>query len=266
MRPLLMVVALTLTVSPALAQLAVPNDAGLSYGHIHLNVTDIDLHKRLWVEHFGGVVVDRGPLNAIRLPNLLVLLSDRAPTGGSEGSVVNHFGFKVRNLEKFLSRWRSAGYAVHSEFTGSEGQPNAYVVMPDDVLVELQEDQGLSVEVAGYHVHLFTAEYEALLDWYVDVFGLERRPRGRIQTTTNVPGMNISFGELRVGDAASRGRAIDHIGFELDDLEAFCEQLRARGIEFDVEFREVESIQVKIAFITDPAGTYIELTEGLDAF
>ena len=33
-----------------------------------------------------------------------------------------------------------------------------------------------------------------------------------------------------------------------------------------MEYREIDSIQLKIAFITDPAGTYIELTEGYDAY
>ena len=91
---------------------------------------------------------------------------------------MNHFGFKVRNLQKFLDTWRAAGYTVDREFIGSEGQPNAYVTMPDGVWVELQEDQMLPVEVWGYHIHYRTPEYESLLDWYVDVFDLEIRPRG----------------------------------------------------------------------------------------
>ena len=54
---LLLTAAVTLLlVSPAYAQLAVPNDAGLTYGHVHLNVTDVELHKQLWVVLFGGVV------------------------------------------------------------------------------------------------------------------------------------------------------------------------------------------------------------------
>ena len=266
MRLLLTAVALLLLVSPAYAQLAVPNDAGLTYGHVHLNVSDVELHKELWVEHFGGVVTQKGPLVAVRLPNFLVALSNREPTGPSQGSVMDHFGFKVRNMAKFLAKWRAAGREVDSEFTGAEGLPNAYVTMPDGARVELQEDQGLSAEVAGYHIHFFTPEFEELLDWYVDVFGLEIRPRGSIQTTTNAPGMNMSFGNARGEAAPSRGRAIDHIGFELDDLEAFCEQLKAKGIEFNVEYREIDAIELKIAFITDPAGTYIELTEGYDAY
>ena len=60
MRLLLITVALLSLVSPAHAQLAVPNDAGLTFGHVHLNVSDIELHKQLWVEHFGGVVTQKG--------------------------------------------------------------------------------------------------------------------------------------------------------------------------------------------------------------
>ncbi len=280
MRLLLTAVALLTLVSPAIAQLAVPNAAGLTYGHVHLNVTDVELHKQLWAEHFGGVVTQKGSLIAVRLPGLLVALSAREPTGPSRGSVMDHFGFKVRNMAKFLAKWRAAGYEVDSEFPGVEGQANAYVTMPDGVRVELQEDQMLQVEVSGYHIHFFTPRYEEVLAWYLDVFGLEQRPRGTIQTTTNVPGMNMSFGDPRnprgtiqtttnvpvAAAAPTRGRAIDHIGFELDDLEAFTQQLKAKGIEFDTEFREIDTLQLKIAYLTDPSGVRIELTEGYDAY
>ena len=266
MRLLLTAVALLSFVSPAYAQLAVPNEAGLTYGHVHLNVSNVELHKQLWVDHFGGVVTQKGSLIAVRLPGFLVALSSREPTGGSLGSVMDHFGFKVRNMEKFLAKWRAAGRSVDSEFTGSEGQPNAYVTMPDGVRVELQEDQMLQVEVSGYHIHFRTPEFEELLDWYLDVFELELRPRGRIQTTTNVPGMNLSFGNASEALAPTRGRAIDHIGFELDDLEAFTEQLKEKGIEFDTEFRVIDTLQLNIAYLTDPSGVRIELTEGYDRY
>ena len=266
MRLLLTTVALLSLVTPGYAQLAMPNEAGLTYGHVHLNVSDVEFHKQVWVEHFGGVVSPKGSAVAVRLPGFVVALSAVEPTGGSVGSVLDHFGFKVRNMEKFLAKWRAAGYSVDREFTGAEGQPNAYVTIPDGVLVELQEDQMLPVEVSGYHIHFFTPGYEELLAWYLDVFGLEQRPRGRLPSTTNVPGMNMSFGNAREAAAPTRGRAIDHIGFELDDLEAFCEQLKAKGIEFDTEYREIANLQIKIAFITDPSGVRIELTEGLDAY
>ena len=266
MRLLLIAALVCLLASPAYAQLATPNEAGLRYGHVHLNVSDIEVHKTLWVEHFGGVVVQKGPLTAVRLPGMLVALTEREPTGGSQGTVMDHFGFKVRSLPAFLAKWRVAGLPVTSEFIGAEGFPNAYVMAPDDVRVELQEDQALPVEVAAYHIHFLTPDYEGLLDWYLENFSLDRRPRGSIETTTNVPGMNLSFGNARTPMVATRGRSLDHIGFEVDDLEAFCKMLEARGIEFDVPYREVPSVELKIAFLTDPAGTYIELTEGYDAY
>ena len=66
--------------------------------------------------------------------------------------------------------------------------------------------------------------------------------------------------------APTRGRSLDHIGFEIDNLEAFYQNLVNKGIEFDVEFREIENIAVKVAAFTDPSGVRIELTEGLDQY
>ena len=147
----------------------------------------------------------KGALTAVRLPGMLVALTERKPTGGSQGTVMDHFGFKVRNLATFLAKWRAADLPVISEFTGAEGLPNAYVMVPDDVRVELQEDQALPVEVAAYHIHFLTPESEGLHDWYLETFSLERRPRGLIETTTNVPGMNLSFGNARAPTLATMG-------------------------------------------------------------
>ncbi len=37
-------------------------------------------------------------------------------------------------------------------------------------------------------------------------------------------------------------------------------------MEFDVPYRELDQLGIAIAFFTDPFGTYIELTEGLDKY
>ena len=97
-------------------------------------------------------------------------------------------------------------------------------------------------------------------------FGLEPFKRGTIATTANAPGMNLSFGNARAGRAATKGRAIDHIGFEIKNLEAFCKKLEAKGVKFDVPYRVDAKTGLKSAFLTDPLGTYIELTEGLDLY
>ena len=130
----------------------------------------------------------------------------------------------------------------------------------------MQEDQGLHEEITGYHVHWFLDNPEEILQWYVEMFDLEIRPRGRIMTTTNVPGMNLSFGDNNSGRQNTQGSAIDHIGFEIDNLEEFCKLLEAKGIVFDIPFREIPAIGLNIAYFTDPSGVYVELTEGYDEY
>jgi hypothetical protein len=59
------------------------------------------------------------------------------------------------------------------------------------------------------------------------------------------------------------GRAVDHVGFEVRNLEAFCKELQSKGIELTVPYRKVPELKLAIAFVKDPWGTSIELTEGL---
>lgn len=266
------------------------NDDGLTYGHVHLNVADMDRHIQILEDHFGGRTVKKGRnaqgepiLTAIVLNNTLIALSPREPTMPSRQTAMDHWGVKVRNMENFLAKWRADGLQVTTgawaaalpnepngftgdTFIGAEGQINAFVDFPNGARVELQEDQGLQQEVTGYHIHFNTPEHEELLNWYTEVFNLEIRPRGAIGTTTNVPGMNLSFGGGGADRAATQGSAIDHIGFEIDGLEEFCRQLEAAGIEFQVPYTEVPAIDLNIAYIIDPRGVRIEFTEGYDEY
>ena len=75
--------------------------------------------------------------------------------------------------------------------------------------------------------------------------------------------MNLSFARTTAPTAPTKGRSLDHIGFEIVNLVEFCKKLEAKGVKLDVQPRDIPSIGVKVAFLTDPNGTYIELTEGL---
>jgi catechol 2,3-dioxygenase-like lactoylglutathione lyase family enzyme len=176
---------------------------------------------------------------------------------------MDHFGFKVRDIDEFLHSWRQSNLEVGTIFTGAEGQSNVYVTLPDGVYVELQEDQGLSQEVSGYHVHFYSPEPQRLLDWYSQIFETDIKPRGSITTTTNVPGHNLSFARTAQPRKPTKGSSIDHIGFDVDNLEDFVKTLKAKGIDFDQVPRPLTKSKLKSAFFTDPAGTLIELTEGL---
>jgi catechol 2,3-dioxygenase-like lactoylglutathione lyase family enzyme len=100
--------------------------------------------------------------------------------------------------------------------------------------------------------------------WYAKVFGARPRAGGGAFVSADLPGVALNFTPSPEAVAGTRGRAIDHIGFEVDNLETFCKALEAQGIKIDVSYRQVPQTQMWIAFITDPWGTSIELSEGLD--
>jgi catechol 2,3-dioxygenase-like lactoylglutathione lyase family enzyme len=66
--------------------------------------------------------------------------------------------------------------------------------------------------------------------------------------------------------SGTKGRTLDHIGFEVRNLEAFCKNLEASGVKLDSPYRKLPNLGVALAFLTDPQGVFIELTEGLDLY
>jgi catechol 2,3-dioxygenase-like lactoylglutathione lyase family enzyme len=267
MRSLLTAALVLALAGPARAQLAPPNHAGVSFGFVHLKVKDVDLQKKVWVEHFGGVAVQKGPLTVVKFQNMMVVLARPEPTSSNEGSVIDHFGFHVRDITSVLQAWRAAGYDVIREFTGPEGTKNAFLRGPDGLLkFEVQDNKTISALAIPNHVHFLTPDNESLLKWYVDRFGLAPRARGTISTTADAPNFNVSFSKSPMPLAGTKGRSVDHIGFEVRNLEAFVKKLEASGVKFDVAPRRNAAIELTFAFFTDPSGVFVELTEGIDKY
>jgi len=75
--------------------------------------------------------------------------------------------------------------------------------------------------------------------------------------------VTLEFSKAETAPAGTRGRALDHIGFEVRNLEEFCKKLEAAGIKLDRPYTKLPNSMTAIAFLTDPWGTYIELTENL---
>jgi catechol 2,3-dioxygenase-like lactoylglutathione lyase family enzyme len=225
-----------------------------------LTVRDPEQHKKLW-GLLGAVVTHSGSLELLRFPGIYIVLTPGETTEGSEGSTVNHFGFAVKNVDDIHARLGAAGLPTVQELTN----PKRWVTMfPDKIKIEFTEDPTLSVPIVGHHLHLSTtaANMETLRTWYVKTFGgIAETRRGFSSAVFN--GGEINFLPVNAPQASTKGRALDHIGFEVQGLDAFCKKLQAAGIMFETPYREVPQYGLKVAFITDPDGTRIELTEGL---
>jgi catechol 2,3-dioxygenase-like lactoylglutathione lyase family enzyme len=140
----------------------------------------------------------------------------------------------------------------------------AFAMLPEGTKVEFVENPSLTTPLANHHVHFATDKIDAMQEWYVKTFGAKAGMRGTFKAA-DLPGVNLTFGGTSEPVVGTRGRAIDHIGFEVKNLEAFCKQLEAQGIKLDRPYSYIPQIGFAIAFLTDPFGTYIELTEGMDA-
>jgi catechol 2,3-dioxygenase-like lactoylglutathione lyase family enzyme len=249
------------------AQLPPPNAAGVTMGHVHLNVKDVEVQKKFWVDLFGATPLKREGVDGVKFPGMMILLTRKEPSAPSEGAVIDHFGFKVHNTEEILKNCRDAGFVTRPVFKGVEGFANAYIIGPDDVKIEVQQDDSLTGAPVPNHVHYLLKDVGGLRDWYVKTFGAVARKRGILETA-DISTMNLTFQAIRddTPRPATKGRSLDHVGFEVKNLEAFCKQLEANGVKFDVPYRKIPALGTAIAFLTDPMGGYIELTEGLDTF
>lgn len=273
-------VALLLAVgTTASAQLTAAQEGPVVYGHHHLNVTSIDEQMKFWVDTLGGTTAPFGNGQLVKFPNVHVLLSERPPTGGTKGTTVNHVGFWVPSVRDALAKVRSAGYPI---VTREELPPAlevvddmahivdqdtyvAFVMAPDDIKVELVENRTQAESIALHHIHFSTQDVDAMKAWYVRMFDAAPGMRGSFEAA-DLPGVNLTFSSSAEPLEGTQGRGLDHIGFEVDGLEAFCERLESMGVTFDRPYREIEGLGIAIAFLTDPFGTYIELTEGLDDY
>ena len=122
-----------------------------------------------------------------------------------------------------------------------------------------------------HHVHLTVSDAEEAAQWYIT--HMECEPRWRSQPVEGSANRALC-GSVYVlffeGDSLgpSQGTGVDHIGFSFDDLDAKHASLEAAGVSLREDgVREVPGL-FKVAILTDPWGTKVELVEheGFDGF
>jgi len=263
-RFLFLLIAAAFAVLPAYAQLAPPNSSGVTMGHIHLFVKDVEAQKKFWTITMGGTAVQNGQLMLIQFPGVYIMLRQAEPLGPPAGSIVDHFGFAWKDLPTRLEKWKADG--VEIEQTGNPNQ--GYVHGPDGIRVEFFGDPSLPTAVAMNHIHFYPVDIPGMQAWYAKMFGgvpgtRQRQSSPGLIDCDDIPGSNLSFSPGKAGLVPTKGRSLDHIGFDVTDLVAFTKKLEAAGIKLDEAIRSAPNGTTKVAYLTDPWGTRIELTEKL---
>ena len=245
----------------AAAQPAPFNDVGVTMGHWHIASKDVEANKKLFLA-MGGKLYMPGGNPLIMFPGIYInlVLQEEKGDGGTQGSVVNHVGLIVDDVQKRTAQWKAAGVRV---LPGNNNRlDQAFVETPDGVRIEILEDKTQSVPIRHEHVHFFLPEAELpkAQAWYAKTFG------GKAGTRNNAPVVDVPGGQLRFAkadtkQAATRGRVLDHIGFDVKDHQAVVKKIEAEGITLDEPARKSPTTGNTVTYITDPWGTRIEIIE-----
>jgi catechol 2,3-dioxygenase-like lactoylglutathione lyase family enzyme len=249
-------------------------------GHLHFHVRDVAANRAFWVALGGRPVRPFDRAEVLSFDGLLILLSPGESTGPGAGSVVDHVALRV----KAFAQIETAGVTV--ERRRIEGRESGGAVSPSGDRVELFEEHAvqlpfvadagrgtpvserhnrpLTVAVMPHHLHFDVPEGadRTAQEWYLKAFGGVPGVRFHYKAM-DLPGMNLNFSGVPERLAPTKGRTLDHVGFEVTDLEAFCRRLVAAGITLDRPYA-MGPEGVATALLTDPWGTSLELTEGLD--
>ena len=192
--------------------------------------------------------------------------------GSTQGTGVNHISFSYPDVTAKMAELEAVG--VRGSGVRLQRFPDGatlrdvpglfkagFIFDPWGTRIEMVEDENT---LGFHHIHLSAEDPEATLAWYRDVFGGEPASlRGRLD--------GLRFGDVwllasrhdRGAPATTMGRAIDHIGFVVDDLDAAGAEMAA----FDVLFEQEAAVppngrtQARRAFIAGPDNVRLEVVE-----
>jgi catechol 2,3-dioxygenase-like lactoylglutathione lyase family enzyme len=249
------VAVLALMHTPASAQSGFAN----MVDHIHLAAPDQAKAVEWYQQYFGGQMTKEGPDRLLFGETRIIIQRNEKPEPSS-GSVVDHIGFSVPDLDAAMKAFQAGGVRITQPVRDVAGLFKlAFIEDPWGTRIEVVQDPQ---KLGLHHVHLRAPEPSAALAWYVDKFG---GSIGKLKDRID----GIDYGGVWVlvqrGDATpSQGHSIDHIGFRPLNVDAAVTALKAKNVKVTTEPRPLtlpSGTSMRLAFIEGPDGVRIELVQ-----
>jgi len=121
-----------------------------------------------------------------------------------------------------------------------------------------------------HHIHLICQDLEGMINFFTDALGAELIARLKFGTadgaSLNLQGTTVNLrvareDEMMVGDASQGRFGYDHLGLQVEDVDAACRDLKKRGFSFFIEPKNIPGLRV--AFFRGPEAITIELIQEL---
>ncbi len=119
------------------------------------------------------------------------------------------------------------------------------------------------------HTSITVRSMDDSLRFYTEILGLEFERRRTIPENKAeiafvkdpVSGGRIELTHWDGKDTFEAGEQLDHLAFEVDDLDRFLLRIRTKGIRIAKEPYTISGGSSRLAFILDPNDVWIELIE-----
>jgi lactoylglutathione lyase len=128
---------------------------------------------------------------------------------------------------------------------------------------------GLSEIMRFLHTSITVRDMDESLAFYTDVLGLEFERRRPIpENHAEIAFVRDPLSDARVElthwegkNAIDPGEQLDHLAFQVPELDAFLARVRSMGVRVAKEPYRLQGGTGRIAFILDPNDVWIELVE-----
>ena len=241
------------------------------YHHVHITASAPAEAVNWYTEHMDcQPVADRR--DAANCDGVELLFVVQPTMGSTQGTGVNHIGFSYPDLTAKMAELEAVG--VRGSGVRLQRFPDGatlrdmpglfkigFIFDPWGTRIELVED----LDYLGFHhVHLSATDPAATLAFYRDVFGgVPASLKGRLD--------GLLFGDVwflisehpEGTPATTAGRAIDHIGFVVSDLDVEAATMRQQGAVFQEEPAVPENgrTSAKRAFLVGPDNVKLAVVE-----
>lgn len=277
----LLLVPLSAVTSFRQSTAAQPATTGTTFHHLHLNSLDpakaIEFYTRTFdvtkkTQVFG--------FEAVQSETVFLLFDKvrKAPATAPD-SAIWHFGWGSTAMEADYERHKANGIEFATPLTRLNAALQfAYMKAPDGALVEINTANTR----AFLHAHLYSAAPLCAAEWYVKHLGATARqqrtsdcnvpfaapsePLGVIRS----PATTVRFGDISLiiypqqrpaKLVSSRGHAVDHLAFNVNNLGEVLGRLRNAGVKVLEEPRSLGNSKIRAAMIEGPDAIALELIE-----
>jgi len=240
--------------------------AMLPFDHIHLN-EPAEEASAWWEKNIPGARRITEAPNRLMYGAVRLMFLAAKSSGGSRGSVIEHLGFSVPDLDAKMRELAAINTKVIEPVTNVPGlYKTALIESPWGTQIQLVQDP----ELEGlHHVQLRSPDPEAAYRWLLDKFGGERTKIKAQLDSVRYPGTGgfttVYVVVARGESVPSQGRAVDHIGWRsIQTINETKTALESKQVELTTQPRPLtlpNGPPINFFYVAGPSGARIEIVE-----